>query len=234
MRKKVLFTILLIIIIAGSVYVGNFLEKEISTKKVEKNNKIEIKTVQPVISDEIVEKEDEKNVDEEQIIEEKVDNTEKEQKKSSNSSAGKSNSSKTSKSKNNESSKTIQNEESKNVQGTNDVIPKEDNNVLKSDETKTDDKKIQEEKTEESTKTVEIIIEKPKKSDYENDPVYLQMKKELFSSNEDCTSKGIELSFKDKANIASTMCTSESYKGKEVGYRLFIRYKDGTYKEYKK
>ena len=224
MRKKVLFTILLMIIIAGSVYVGYFLEKEISTKKVEKNNKIEIKTVQPVISDEIVEKEDEKNVDEEQIIEEKVDNIEKEQKKSSNSSAGKIN----------ESSKTIQKEESKNVQGTNDVIPKEDNNVLKSDETKTDDKKIQEEKTEESTKTVEIIIEEPKKSDYENDPVYLQMKKELFSSNEECTSKGIEMSFKDKANIASTMCTSESYKGKEVGYRLFIRYKDGTYKEYKK
>ena len=92
---------------AKKSFIHYFLEKEISTKKVEKNNKIEIKTVQPVISDEIVEKEDEKNVDVEQIIEEKVDNIEKEQKKSSNSSSGKSNSSKTSKSKNRIHSKNL-------------------------------------------------------------------------------------------------------------------------------
>ena len=79
-----------------------------------------------------------------------------------------------------------------------------------------------------------IVIEEPKETDYKNDPEYIKMKKELFSSKDECLKKGIDLSFSDSENIASTMCTSESYKGKEVGFRLYIRYKDGTYKEYKK
>ena len=60
------------------------------------------------------------------------------------------------------------------------------------------------------------------------------MKKELFSSSSECNNKGMEINLKDMENIASTMCSSESYKGVEVGFRLYIRYKDGTYKEYKK
>ncbi len=93
---------------------------------------------------------------------------------------------------------------------------------------------VQPKTKEETSKTIEIVIEEPKEADYKNDPEYIKMKKELFSSKDECLKKGIDLSFSDTENIASTMCTSESYKGKEVGFRLYIRYKDGTYKEYKK
>lgn len=93
---------------------------------------------------------------------------------------------------------------------------------------------VQPKTKEETSKTIEIVIEEPKEADYKNDPEYIKMKKELFSSKDECLKKGIDLSFSDSENIASTMCTSESYKGKEVGFRLYIRYKDGTYKEYKK
>lgn len=93
---------------------------------------------------------------------------------------------------------------------------------------------VQPKTKEETSKTIEIVIKEPKEADYKNDPEYIKMKKELFSSKDECLKKGIDLSFSDSENIASTMCTSESYKGKEVGFRLYIRYKDGTYKEYKK
>ena len=93
---------------------------------------------------------------------------------------------------------------------------------------------VQPKTKEETSKTIEIVIEEPKEADYKNDPEYIKMKKELFSSKDECLKKGIDLSFSDSENIASTMCTSESYKGKEVGFKLYIRYKDGTYKEYKK
>ena len=93
---------------------------------------------------------------------------------------------------------------------------------------------VQPKTKEETSKTIEIVIEEPKEADYKNDPEYIKMKRELFSSKDECLKKGIDLSFSDSENIASTMCTSESYKGKEVGFRLYIRYKDGTYKEYKK
>ena len=93
---------------------------------------------------------------------------------------------------------------------------------------------VQPKTKEETSKTIEIVIEEPKEADYKNDPEYIKMKKELFSSKDECLKKGIDLSFSDSENIASTMCISESYKGKEVGFRLYIRYKDGTYKEYKK
>ena len=93
---------------------------------------------------------------------------------------------------------------------------------------------VQSKTKEETSKTIEIVIEEPKEADYKNDPEYIKMKRELFSSKDECLKKGIDLSFSDSENIASTMCTSESYKGKEVGFRLYIRYKDGTYKEYKK
>ena len=122
---------------------------------------------------------------------------------------------------------------------------KKDNNTTLESSNKTDtspksevkeEKKeeVQSKTKEETSKTIEIVIEEPKESDYKNDPEYIKMKRELFSSKDECLKKGIDLSFSDSENIASTMCTSESYKGKEVGFRLYIRYKDGTYKEYKK
>ena len=93
-----------------------------------------------------------------------------------------------------------------------------------------------EEKEEKGTtsKSVEVIIETPEETSIEKDPTYIRMKKELFSSSSECNNKGMEINLKDMENIASTMCSSESYKGVEVGFRLYIRYKDGTYKEYKK
>ena len=122
---------------------------------------------------------------------------------------------------------------------------KKDNNTTLESSNKTDTSpksEVKEEKKEEvqpktkeeTSKTIQIVIEEPKEVDYKNDPEYIKMKKELFSSKDECLKKGIDLSFSDSENIASTMCTSESYKGKEVGFRLYIRYKDGTYKEYKK
>ena len=85
-----------------------------------------------------------------------------------------------------------------------------------------------------TSKSVEVIIETPEETSIEKDPTYIRMKKELFSSSSECNNKGMEINLKDMENIASTMCSSESYKGVEVGFRLYIRYKDGTYKEYKK
>ena len=122
---------------------------------------------------------------------------------------------------------------------------KKDNNITSESSNKTETfpkSEVKEEKKEEvqpktkeeTSKTIEIVIEEPKEADYKNDPEYIKMKKELFSSKDECLKKGIDLNFSDSENIASTMCTSESYKGNEVGFRLYIRYKDGTYKEYKK
>ena len=94
-----------------------------------------------------------------------------------------------------------------------------------------EDTKEEKKKTSES---VQVIKEEPKKTSIEEDPIYIRMKKELFSSISECNNKGMEVNLKDMDNIASTMCSSESYKGVEVGFRLYIRYNDGTYKEYKK
>ena len=94
--------------------------------------------------------------------------------------------------------------------------------------------KEKEEKGTTTSKSVEVIIETPEETSIEKDPTYIRMKKELFSSSSECNNKGMEINLKDMENIASTMCSSESYKGVEVGFRLYIRYKDGTYKEYKK
>ena len=104
----------------------------------------------------------------------------------------------------------------------------------KVEETKEDEKKETPVVKQEEQKSVEITIETPEESSLEKDPTYIKMKKELFSSSSECNNRGMEINLKDMENIASTMCSSESYKGVEVGFRLYIRYKDGTYKEYKK
>ena len=72
------------------------------------------------------------------------------------------------------------------------------------------------------------------KENEENNDQIISKEEKIKVCKDECLKKGIDLSFSDSENIASTMCTSESYKGKEVGFRLYIRYKDGTYKEYKK
>ena len=106
----------------------------------------------------------------------------------------------------------------------------------KKEETSTQPVSKSEEKEEkgDTSKSVEVVIETAEETNLEKDPTYIRMKKELFSSSSECNNKGMELNLKDMENIASTMCSSESYKGVEVGFRLYIRYKDGTYKEYKK
>ena len=239
-KQKILFSLLLTCLLIACVYLGYriseiYAKRKLSTTKVEIINF----TDENVIKNEVSEVEEaETNLKNNDIIEIK-ENTNS---KSNNSSASSNKTQKSSKieSKTNSSVKTEtkqKNNEGLSSNKTNDRSGDrvaENNVVIEEKKDNPIDTTKEEEKKEETSKTIEIVIEEPKKSDYENDPEYLKMKKELFPSNEECTSKGIELSFKDKTNIASTMCTSESYKGKEVGYRLFIRYKDGTYKEYKK
>lgn len=230
MKKKVLFTILLIIILLISVYIGYIMSKKISTKKVDKKFEIIIKeSNKNELTDEIIEKIEEKNVVLEQKSEEKTTEVIKANPEVSNSSASKSNSMKSSKNKQNKSSTSKVKENIKTVQESKSEGTKTENYSSNDEETK-----IEVNKPKEDNKIIEIVVEEPKESDYKNDPEYIKMKKELFSSKNECLKKGIDLNFSDSENIASTMCTSESYKGNEVGFRLYIRYKDGTYKEYKK
>lgn len=108
------------------------------------------------------------------------------------------------------------------------------NNKIENDSEQIVQKSEEKEEKGTTSKSVEVIIETPEETSIEKDPTYIRMKKELFSSSSECNNKGMEINLKDMENIASTMCSSESYKGVEVGFRLYIRYKDGTYKEYKK
>ena len=108
------------------------------------------------------------------------------------------------------------------------------NNKIENDSEKIVQKSKEKEEKGTTSKSVEVIIETPEETSIEKDPTYIRMKKELFSSSSECNNKGMEINLKEMENIASTMCSSESYKGVEVGFRLYIRYKDGTYKEYKK
>ena len=128
------------------------------------------------------------------------------------------------------------NKKNDNTRSTNTV--KKNNSKVKENKTvATSQPEIKEEQKEEKEKTsesVQVVKEEPKETSIEEDPIYIRMKKELFSSSSECNNKGMEINLKDMENIASTMCSSESYKGVEVGFRLYIRYKDGTYKEYKK
>lgn len=128
------------------------------------------------------------------------------------------------------------NKKNDNTRSTNTV--KKNNSKVKENKTvATSQQEIKEEQKEEKEKTsesVQVVNEEPKETSIEEDPIYIRMKKELFSSISECNNKGMEVNLKDMDNIASTMCSSESYKGVEVGFRLYIRYNDGTYKEYKK
>ena len=108
------------------------------------------------------------------------------------------------------------------------------NNKIENDSEQIVQKSKEKEEKGTTSKSVEVIIETPEETSIEKDPTYIRMKKELFSSSSECNNKGMEINLKEMENIASTMCSSESYKGVEVGFRLYIRYKDGTYKEYKK
>ena len=108
------------------------------------------------------------------------------------------------------------------------------NNKIENDSEKIVQKSKEKEEKGTTSKSVEVIIETPEETSIEKDPTYIRMKKELFSSSSECNNKGMEINLKEMENIASTMCSSESYKGVEVGFRLYIRYKNGTYKEYKK
>ena len=148
-----------------------------------------------------------------------------------------------------ESSESVSNSSSNRNNVSNKNNKKNDNtrssNTVKNDNSKVQENKtvatsqpeIKEEQKEEKEKTsesVQVVKEEPKETSIEEDPIYIRMKKELFSSISECNNKGMEVNLKDMDNIASTMCSSESYKGVEVGFRLYIRYNDGTYKEYKK
>lgn len=117
-------------------------------------------------------------------------------------------------------------------------IVKEEQKETKVETTTNDDKKeilvIKQEEKKEESKSVEITIETPSKSSFENDSAYINLMKQIFSTFEECDNKGREIRLSDMVNISATRCESVNYKGTEVGWRLKIRYTDGTWKEYKK
>ena len=215
MKKKIIISLSIIILISVFImcYFMFFNKKDNEIKKVEESNTIiesvevieEMEEIQNDIKTEIVE-------DNENIIDSSSNdnivsnkNNKKSNTTSSSNVAVKNNNSKVKEEKKNEVTSDVKEE----------VIPKE-------------------EKEEKTSELVNDVKEEPKETSIEDDPIYIRMKKELFSSISECNNKGMELNLQDMENIASTMCSSESYKGVEVGFRLYIRYNDGTYKEYKK
>jgi len=215
MKKKIIISLSIIILISVFImcYFMFFNKKDNGIKKVEESNTIiesvevieEMEEIQNDIKTEIVE-------DNEIIIDSSSNDNmvpNKDNKKSNTTSSSnvavKNNNSKVKEEKKNEVTSDVKEE----------VIPKE-------------------EKEEKTSELVNDVKEEPKETSIEDDPIYIRMKKELFSSISECNNKGMELNLQDMENIASTMCSSESYNGVEVGFRLYIRYNDGTYKEYKK
>ena len=248
MRKKIVFIIGLAIIIGGVIFScfntkDNATNQDITTDKPESISE-ESNVLDDVLNDDNAVETPSNEAQEISITEEKKDDAvkteekvvEKKETKTSASNSTSNNSVK--KSENNpiveEPKKDSKQEETKEIKE--ESISEKSNNLEENINTKEEipDKKEEiNNSNQEEIKTIEIVVEDSPKN-YKNDPEYLKLKKELFSSNEECTSKGIEVNFQDTKNIAATMCNSVSYYGEEVGYRLFIRYQDGTYKEYKK
>ena len=241
MGKKILCTFLLIIIFEVSIFVGYFLSKyynnkKISTEKAEiiyKNNKDE---------ELILEVEKEKIKITENSSEDnsnKVNNSNiglsKDNgvyNKTSTPSVSKNNNSsvnkkKDSTTKNGDSSKSvIDTSQEKEMDNTTTKREKDSNDKMETNSQNT--------KQEETNKSVVIEYNEPDESSFKNDPSYIKLKKELFSTMSECKKMGTELWKQDKDNIAHSYCQSEYYKGIEAGIRLYIVYNDGTMKEYKK
>lgn len=107
---------------------------------------------------------------------------------------------------------------------------------VSSNEKKDDSSSVNNSSTEKSKseQSGEITFETPEVSSFENDSAYINLMKQIFATYEECDIKGREIRLSDMINISSTRCESVNYKGTEVGWRLKVRYTDGTWKEYKK
>ncbi len=233
MKKRILFTILLIIILLSSVFVGYFLSKRISTKKVENTLEIESNIINKNYEDELSEesksKIEENNVVSEQKNEVNDIETIKEQSKPSNSSASKTATTKNSNTKKNESTNSKVVENNKAIQ---ESKKEEISSSSKTEEVKEENKKLNENTPTE--KSIEIVYEVPDKSSLKNDPEYIRLMKNLFETFKECDAKGDEVRISDMDNILTSTCEAVYYKGAEIGWKLRIKYVDGTYKYYKK
>lgn len=243
MRKKNLCTFLLIIVLEISILIGYFLssyyvnQKKI-TEKVEimyENSNNDEKLVKDYNNEiEIVEKKTENNLTKIINSNSKFSEDNGVYSKSSTSSVSKNNSSSvekkqnsTTKSSNGSKSVVVETPQENNMQ---------DNTTTKSEnefdsKIETDSPKIEQEET---NKSVVIEYNEPDASSFENDPSFIKLKKELFSTMAECKKMGTEVWKQDKDNVAHSYCQSEYYKGAEAGIRLYIVYNDGTIKEYKK
>ena len=68
---------------------------------------------------------------------------------------------------------------------------------------------------------------KESKQENEVDDEYLRLMQRLFKTNSECLQKGIELGFED-LEIINTYCQSYGYKGKIIGYELYLVYQNET------
>ena len=72
----------------------------------------------------------------------------------------------------------------------------------------------------------------PKVNEPQDDDEYNRLIAGTFPTNESCTAKGLEVALSDTVNVAGSSCETVAYKGKIIGYKLYIRYSDGEYKYY--
>ena len=72
----------------------------------------------------------------------------------------------------------------------------------------------------------------PKEEEPQVDDEYNRLIAGTFPTNESCTAKGLEVALSDTVNISGSMCETVAYKGKIIGYKLYIRYSNGEYKHY--
>ena len=224
-----LLCLVFVIIFSYSFYEKYTIKNDVSNINVKENDNPKEEVV--------IDLDDEKQDD--LIIESEI----KAEVKSSDPSISNSTNNKTTKTSDNNKTKNTNNNSSNisNKSSTNNSISSNEKQVseVKEIETKVetvtnDDKKENVNIKQEEQKSVEITFETPDKSSFENDSAYINLMKQIFSTFEDCDKKGEEVRLSDMINISSSRCESVNYKGTEVGWRLKIRYTDGTWKEYKK
>ena len=234
MKKKILFTILLITMLVLSVFVKFKVFKnnsftETNTKKVENVQDKDTKDDQNVILEE------EKETEVQEIIE-----SDGVSKSTPTPSASKSKTSTTQKASTNKktSSNTTKKQESKKetkVESTKEPVKVEEKKeTVKQEPTSTPKQETPKptEKKKEEEKTREVVIEVPDSKSYKNDPAFIKLQKELFRTFKECNDAGEKEWRKDSDNVSNIYCEAEYYKGAEAGIRLYIVYNDKTWKKY--
>lgn len=226
--------LLIVVIMSYSFYKKYAIKNDISHIKMDDTNNKQEEIVSDLIDD------NKNDLISEPEIKEKVKNTDTPISNSLNNNTTKTSDNSKKKNRNNNlnsSNKTNTNNSNSSSEKQTSIV-KEEHKETEVEKNSDDDKKetpiVKQEEQKEDSKSVEITIETPSKSSFENDSAYINLMKQIFSTFEECDNKGREVRLSDMVNISSSRCESVNYKGTEVGWRLKIRYADGTWKEYKK